>query len=225
MEVKMTRLIVKLQGRKLTGWAYDVGGGSKTYEIVLIQDGAAFAQVRADLSLRQVEAFVTADEAMGHGFSCLIDPDRLAAGRSPIIVSVADTDVRREVAAGGRNAVTLRSDLRVDHVDQIGFRGWCWNPMTPENAQIVSLRAARNGSHTPDYEFCFTADQFRADLLSFGMNNGNVGFALSWPNSLPPVLRKVSRLHVADLTFDLGARYRRIIKGSTFELPGFITSF
>ncbi|WP_210187606.1 hypothetical protein [Rhizobium rhizosphaerae] len=221
----MTRLIVKLQGRKLTGWAYEVGGSSHAYEIVLSQDGAAFARCLADMSLSQVEAFVAVDEAMGHGFSCLIDPDRLAPGRSPIIVSIVGTDIRREVAAGGRNAVTLRADLRIDHVDQIGFRGWCWNPAIPDDAPTVSLRATHPGSDAPAYEFTFKADQFRADLLSLGMNNGNVGFALRWPNSLPPVMRKLSRLHVADLTFDLGARYSRLLKGSTFELPGFITSF
>ncbi|WP_139790503.1 hypothetical protein [Rhizobium rhizosphaerae] len=221
----MTRLIVKLQGRKLTGWAYEVGGGSQAYEIVLAQDDVAFARCAADLTFRQVEAFLTVDEAMGHGFSFLIDPDRLAPGRSPIVVSVVGTDVRREVAAGGRNAVTLRADLRIDHVDQIGFRGWCWNPATPDDAPTVSLRAPASRADAPDYDYSFKADQFRSDLLSFGMSNGNVGFALSWPADMPPALRKVSRLHIADLTFDLGARYKRVLKGSTFELPGFITSF
>lgn len=205
----MVRLVVKVAGRRVSGWAYASGGDPNRFFVELTRDGEVLDRQRADLSLAEWAPFLSSDEQLGHGFEFFLDPRLLLPSRSILWIEVVGAGVRRcvEFPAGRRMGGIL--ELYVDNITAHGFLGWGWDPEFPERSAIVTLTAPANRKGELPFSREIIANRFRSDVAPLGLANGNCGFDVKWPKDLPILSRKKALLRLRHRVVDLGAKYER----------------
>lgn len=212
----MIRLVVYREARRIYGWAFRTGGGQEVFTVELLFGKTVIDRMAANLTLPLRDRFLSNEEHIFHGFEFLIRPNFMLEDLTVHLVEggkVAPVPQHRGGSLGANN-----HQLHVDNVGTDSFSGWCWNPDTPDVPCEIELSA-------PGFSEAFQANQFRIDLVKYGLAGGNCGFHIRWPTSLPVSSRSQAVLHSGPYQILLGVMYSQIHMSDRVCLPRYINSF
>ncbi len=221
----MIRLVVRISGRRVFGWAYDDKGQYEPHVVQIRQGDVILDRRLANLSLRENVWPCVPREYARFGYDFLVDPKRLLLSEHPLVVAVEGDNTTRVITIESREVIGRILEFHVDDVSHAGFHGWCWNPLYPNAPQTLLFEAPSSLERSARFRMTIKAHLFREDLVRFGLVNGHCGFRTRWPTSLSPASRRQAVLHLGDRSVDLGAKYSRLDTMGHLALPGGITSF
>ena len=219
----MNRLVVCRQGRRVFGWSYVPGGGAPQ-TVELIRGDEVLGRRLANLTLANKNNFLSNAEQSRLAFEFLVRPDDLRLGGSQLSIRVVENGETRPVPVPKNPHLGTIQEFHVDFVDLNTFGGWSWDPETPDVPTNVNLIVPSTGGDRTTYSILIVANYFRADQAGNGFANGNCGFHLHWPTTLPIAARSKAILRCGAIQHDLGKKYRTLTLAAGISLPRSIVS-